>query len=172
MWSGFINYLCIKSVCDRWLQQNARITVFPKGKRSFIEFSEFKKSDKSLKHELWSIHRSSLSPVPSWHCDSMLVSRQVRIFFSATVFYKFCGFFRIHSGKTRLSTCEVLTRLMKESRTCSQLAVLIRRGNEWNTDYPCWTMQFVSVIIRLFVDKSNTVLFFVQHGECCHFGER
>ena len=35
--------------------------------RTFIEFSEFRESEKSLKHELGSIEGSSLLPVSLWH---------------------------------------------------------------------------------------------------------
>ena len=38
------------------------------------------KSDKSLKHELGSIYRSSLLPVPCWHCGSMLKEIQCNRF--------------------------------------------------------------------------------------------
>ena len=38
------------------------------------EFTEFRESDKPLKHELASILRSCLSHVPCWHCGSILVS--------------------------------------------------------------------------------------------------
>ena len=38
------------------------------------EFTEFGKSDKSLKHELGSILRSCLSHVSCWCCGSILVS--------------------------------------------------------------------------------------------------
>ena len=34
--------------------------------QKFSEFSEFRESDKSLKHELGSIERSSLLPVSCW----------------------------------------------------------------------------------------------------------
>ena len=42
--------------------------------QEFTEFSEFRESDKSLKHELGSFPRSCLSPVSFWCCGSMLVS--------------------------------------------------------------------------------------------------
>ena len=38
------------------------------------DFTEFRESDKSLKHELGSIWRSCLSHVSCWHCGSILVS--------------------------------------------------------------------------------------------------
>ena len=47
---------------------------FPKWSRSFIGFSEFSESYKSLKHELASIQRSCLSHVSCWHCGIILVS--------------------------------------------------------------------------------------------------
>ena len=39
------------------------------------EFSEFMKSNKSLKHELDSISRTCLSHVSCWHCGRILVSK-------------------------------------------------------------------------------------------------
>ena len=47
---------------------------FPKIEQKFSEFSEFGESGKSQKFVLGSIKISSLSPVPFWHCDSMLAS--------------------------------------------------------------------------------------------------
>ena len=43
-------------------------------KQPFTEFSEFKESDKSLKHKLGSIKRFYLSHVSCWNCGSILVS--------------------------------------------------------------------------------------------------
>ena len=40
----------------------------------FSEFNEFKESDKSVKHELESIIRSSLLPVSDWHFGSILAT--------------------------------------------------------------------------------------------------
>ena len=40
----------------------------------FTEFSEFRESDKSLKHEFGSIERYCPSHVLCWRCSSMLVS--------------------------------------------------------------------------------------------------
>ena len=39
-----------------------------------VKFCEFRKSDKSLKHELESIYRSCLSHLSYWCCDSTLIS--------------------------------------------------------------------------------------------------
>ena len=50
------------------------IGVFPKWSRTFAEFSEFRETDKSLKHEWRSIKRSKLSHMSCWHWCSMLVS--------------------------------------------------------------------------------------------------
>ena len=46
--------------------------VFPKWSRTFAEFSEFRESDKSLKHELGSIERFEFSHVSCWHYGSIL----------------------------------------------------------------------------------------------------
>ena len=67
------------------------IGVFPKWRRTFAEFSEFRITDKSLKHELGSILRSCLSHVSCWHCGSMLVSytRGGSVAFFVTEFTEF-----------------------------------------------------------------------------------
>ena len=44
--------------------------VFLKWSRTFVEFCEFRETDKSLKHELG----FNLLHVSYWHCGSMLVS--------------------------------------------------------------------------------------------------
>ena len=42
--------------------------------QEFIEFTKFRESDKSLKHELESVERFCLSHVACWCCDSILLS--------------------------------------------------------------------------------------------------
>ena len=42
--------------------------------QEFTESSEFRVSDKSLKHELGSVYRTCLSHVSCWCCGSILVS--------------------------------------------------------------------------------------------------
>ena len=51
--------------------------VFPRWNRNSIEFSELRKSDKSLKHELGTIERSCLSHMSCWHCGSIMVSNTI-----------------------------------------------------------------------------------------------
>ena len=48
--------------------------VFSKWSRTFIEFSEFRESEKSLKHELGSILGSALLPVSLWSSGIIFVS--------------------------------------------------------------------------------------------------
>ena len=71
------------------------------------EFSEFRESNKSLKHELDSILRSCLSHVSCWHCVSMLVSNARGSKFEP--FYcndeYFCCWIQWkHLGKTQICT--------------------------------------------------------------------
>ena len=59
--------------------------------KTFNEFSEFRESDKSLKHAWGSIQRSSL----------LLLAHEIaglNIPFLQKLFYKFCRFFTVYSG--------------------------------------------------------------------------
>ena len=74
-------HLLIKIISMSWY--NRLMEFFPKWSRTLIEFSEFSKfreSDKSLKHELDSILKIpslTLSRVSRWRCDSILVRKHL-----------------------------------------------------------------------------------------------
>ena len=49
---------------------NNKLCACPKWRITFIDFNEFRKSDKLLKYELGSTQGSCLLPVSCWLCDN------------------------------------------------------------------------------------------------------